>query len=250
MDKETLESYLKQPEYKIIPIILTAEERKDSDYLAMELSNRVLGRSFHHTFEKWLGDCGRIPTPKEFIESQLEDVRKDFNNEEWKINNRITFDLTPTVLKGLNHRLLRSYISFINELHTTCLIQELFPHVKIERNDLLDFEGIDILVIDDEFKTTHNIHITKNSASAIDNLFKKEGKFLEFRGYQTKLWAVPKWKKLSHNIYSERNFEGHTFLLYSSFENDETLILNGYPLFKDKYIMTKLGIRNNLHKGA
>lgn len=245
-----LEYWLKQKEYKIPEIKMTMEELKDSDYVEMEKNNRILGRSFHHTFEKWFRKWGRIPTPQEFIAMQMQDVKKNFSNEGWKKNHKINFGLTPVVEKGIKQRLLRSYISFINELHTELLIQEEFPNLIIKRNDELDFAGIDLLVIDKKNQIEHKIHITKNSECAIDFLFKKEGKRLEFRGYISNVWAVPKWKKVNHGIYRERNFAGHTFLLYGARSNAETRIINGYPLFRKEYVVNKILVNTELRKGA
>ena len=89
---------------------------------------------------------------------------------------------TPIVEKGIKQRLLRSYKSFINELHTELMIKELYPTYDIIRNDELDYSGIDLLVRDRKNNIDHKIHITKNSDYAIDFLFRKEGKELEFKG--------------------------------------------------------------------
>lgn len=245
-----LEYWLKQAEYNIPQIKMSGEELKDLNYMEMEKNNRILGRSFHHTFEKWFRKWGRIPTPQEFIAMQMQDVRKNFSNEGWKRNHKIKFELTPTVEKGIKQRLLRSYISFINELHTELIIQEEFPSLVIERSDELDFAGIDLLVIDKKNGVEHKIHITKNSEIAIDYLFKKEGKFIEFRGYDTKLWAVPKWKKVNHGVYKDRDFRGHTFLLYGARNNAETKVVNGYPLFRKEYVINKILVNTELRKVA
>lgn len=245
-----LEYWLKQAEYKIPQIKMTREEMADVNYKKMEQNNRILGRSFHHTFEKWFRKWGRIPTPQEFIAMQMQDVRKNYENESWKKRYNINFQLTETVEKGIKQRLLRSYISFINELHTELTIQECFPNVTIERNDELDYSGIDLLVIDKKNHVEHKIHITKNSEYAVDFLFKKEGRAIEFRGYQNKLWAVPVWKRNNHSIYKDRSFKGHTFFLYSNCNNEETRVVNGYPLFKKEFIMNKLLVNVELKKGA
>lgn len=245
-----LEYWLKQAEYKIPQIKMTREELSDYDYKEMEKNNRILGRSFHHTFEKWYRKWGRIPTPQEFIAMQMQDVRKNYENEGWKKKYKINFDWTPTVEKGIKQRLLRSYISFINELHTELLIKECFPHLEVKRSDELDFAGIDLLVIDKKNNVEHKIHITKNSVSAVDYLFKKEGRSIEFRGYNSKLWAVPKWKRNTHAIYKDRSFTGHTFFLYGACNNEETRIVNGYPLFKKEFVMNKILVNTELKKGA
>lgn len=243
LSRAKLEYWLYKKEYSIPHIRITSQEMRDSEFRKMEKNNRILGRSFHHNFERWFKKWGRIPTPQEFIAMQMQDVNKNFSNDHWRKNHRINFELTPIVTKGIKQRILRSYISFINELHTELTIQELFPHVEIERNGDLDFEGIDLLVIDKKAHVEHKIHITKNSEYAIDFLFRKEGKELEFRGYQTKLWACPRWKKVNHPIYKDRSFKGHTFLLYGASANDETRLVNGYPLFRKKYIENKIMAR-------
>lgn len=245
-----LEYWLKQAEYRIPQIKMTRTEMADENYIKMEQNNRILGRSFHHTFEKWFKKWGRIPTPQEFVAMQMQDVRKNYENESWKRRYKINFQWGQVVEKGIKQRLLRSYISFINELHTELTIQECFPNVTIERNDELDYSGIDLLVIDKKNGVNHKIHITKNSEYAVDYLFKKEGRAIEFRGYQTKVWAVPVWKRSNHSIYKDRSFRGHTFFLYGNSANDETKIINGYPLFKKEFIINKLLVNVELRKGA
>lgn len=245
-----LEYWLKQAEYRIPKIVMSRAEMLDSNYIKMEKNNRILGRSFHHTFEKWFKKWGRIPTPQEFIAMQMQDVKKNYNNEGWKRRYRINFEWTTTVEKGIKQRLLRSYISFINEIHTELIIKESFPYVDIQRSDELDFAGIDLLVIDRKHGVKHKIHITKNSEYAVEYLFKKEGKSIEFRGYQSKLWAVPVWKRNNHSIYKDRNFSGHTFFLYSNSSNGETRVVNGYPLFTKEYVKNKLLVNIELKKGA
>lgn len=245
-----LEYWLKQPEYNIPKIVMTKEEINDIEYKKMEQNNRILGRNFHHNFERWFRKWGRIPTPQEFIAMQMQDVQKNMNNEGWKRKYKISFKLTPITIKGIKQRMLRSYISFINELHTELLIKEIFPWVKIERNGELDFAGIDLLIRDFKNNVSHKIHITKNSEYAIEFLFKKEGRELEFRGYGNKLWAVPSWKRSNHSIYKNRSFKGHTFFLYGISEDDTTRIVNGYPLFKKQYIINKLNTNICLRKGA
>lgn len=237
---KSLEGWLYRPEYKPHRIQLTKEELSTKDVVEMEKHNRVLGRSFHHTFDKWFKKWKRIPTPQEFIAMQMEDVRKNFDSPAWRRNHRINFQLTPVVEKALKGRLLRSYVSFINELHTELVIKELYPKATIDRGTELDFEGIDLLVHDSNKAVSHKIHITKNSVYAIDFLFKKEGKKLEFRGYNNKLWAVPVWKKVNHAIYEDRDFSGHIFLLYNSTADYSTRVVNGYYLFTRDYIKTKL----------
>lgn len=235
-----LEGWLRLKEYSIPAWKVTYSEQKDSEYIKMEKNNRVLGRSFHHSFEKWYKQYKRIPTPQEFVALQMKDVRKNYNNEGWRKKYKINFQWTPIVEKGIKCRLLRSYKSFINELHTELMIKDLYPKCDIIRDDELDFSGVDLLVRDRKNKIDHNIHITKNSDYAIDFLFKKEGKELEFRGYKSKLYAKPRWKKVNHSLYCDRDFTGHTFLFYSENESEYVKKINGYPLFKESYIKMKI----------
>lgn len=241
-----LECWLRKKEYKIPAIKMTYDEVNDVNYKKMESNNRILGRSFHHTFEKWFRKYGRIPTPQEFVAMQMVDIKKNYANEMWKKKYNISFQWTPIVEKGIKQRLLRSYKSFINELHTELSIIELFPNIRIERSDELDYSGIDILAIDRKTKVQHKIHITKASEYAIDFLFKKEGKELQFRGYQNKMWAVPIWKRNTHSIYKERNFKGHTFFLYTETPSDDVKVINGYPLFTKNFIKNKLEVNTML----
>lgn len=245
-----LEFWLNQPEYALPKIIMTRTETADNNYKLMEANNRILGRSFHHTFSKWFKTYNRIPTPQEFIAMQMADVKKNYNTPAWKRNHKVTFQWTATVEKGIKQRLLRSYISFINEIHTELMVQDLYPKVTIQRSDELDYSGIDILAIDSKAKVKHQIHITKNSPYAIDFLFKKEGKELSFRRLQNKLWAYPCWNNTNHSIYSKRDFRGHVFLLYDNHETYSTKIVNGYPLFKREYILNKLETNKRLKIGA
>lgn len=245
-----LEFWLQQPEYALPNISMTRAETNDSNYKLMESNNSILGRSFHHTFSKWYKSYKRIPTPQEFIAMQMNDVKKNYNTPAWRRNHKATFQWTATVEKGIKQRLLRSYVSFINEIHTELMIQDLYPRVTIQRSDELDYSGIDILAVDSKIKVTHEIHITKNSPYAIDFLFKKEGKELCFRRLQNKLWAYPCWNKINHSIYSKRNFKGHVFLLYDNHETYSTKIINGYPLFKKEYILNKLDTNCYLKVGA
>lgn len=235
-----LEYWLKQPEYALPSISMTRAETNDTNYKLMESNNRILGRSFHHTFSKWFSSYKRIPTPQEFIAMQMADVKKNYSTPAWRRNHKVTFQWTPIVEKGIKQRLLRSYVSFINEIHTELMIQDLYPKVKIQRSDELDYSGIDILALDFKAKVRHEIHITKNSPYAIDFLFKKEGKELGFTRSQNSLWARPQWKRINHSIYNKRSFKGHVFLLYDNHETYATKIVNGYPLFKKEYILNKL----------
>lgn len=248
----SLEHWLRQREYTIQPVRLTAREVADANLKAMEKNNRVLGRSFHHTFDKWYKQFKRIPTPQEFMALQLKDIRANFSNTAWKRNNNIKFTWTDTVEKGIKNRILRSYKSFIIELHTELLISELFPKYQIMRDGELDYSGIDLLVKDRKNKVDHFLHITKNGEYAIDYLFKKEGRSLEFRGYGESLWARPEWKKSNHAIYSNRSFTGHTFLLYDESGKGcgSCKLVNGYPLFTDEYIKYKLEVNKTLRAGA
>lgn len=241
-----LEYWLRHREYTLPAIRMTYDEINDIEYRKMESNNRILGRSFHHTFEKWYRHWKRIPTPQEFVAMQMQDIRKNYENEAWKKRYKVNFRWTPTVEKGIKQRLLRSYKSFINELHTELSIMEIYPHIEIERSDELDFSGIDILAIDRKNNVQHKIHITKASEYAIDYLFRKEGKELTFRGYQNKLWAVPTWKKNNHSIYRERSFKGHTFFLYSDAPTDDVKVVNGYPLFTKPFIKNKLEVNTKL----
>lgn len=240
-----LEFWLRKKEYKIINVKMTKTEILDSNYIKMEKNNRILGRSFHHTFEKWHKQFRRIPTPQEFVAMQMQDIRKNFSNPVWKRNHKIDFSWTPIVEKGIKNRLLRSYKSFINELHTELLLKELYPSIDIKRSDELDFSGIDILAYNRKTKVEHKIHITKASEYAITYLFKKEGKELEFRGYGSTLYARPLWKKINHSIYENRNFAGHTFFLYSEgTRNPDIRMVNGYPLFTKSYVTRKIEADN------
>lgn len=250
LNTKQLEYWLRKKEFRVPELRMTGAEIKEKEYILMERNNRILGRSFHHTFEKWFKKWGRIPTPQEFVAMQMQDIRKNYSNEGWKRKYNVQFKWTATVEKGIKQRLLRSYKSFINELHTELIIKEMFPHVKIVRNDELDYSGIDLLVVDKKNQVEHKIHITKASEYAIDFLFKKEGKEIEFRGYTNKLWAVPRWKKLNHAIYKERCFAGHTFFLYGTGSCWYTRMVNGYPLFTRAYVQNKLEANIMLKKGA
>lgn len=237
---QSLESQLKKASYALPNIRLTREEQKDENYQAMEASNGILGRSFHSAFKAYHKEHGRIPTPKEFIDMQMKEVRENFGSVQWRNSHRINYILTDIVEKGIKQRLLRSYVSFINELHTELLIQETYPNIKIERNLELDYAGIDILANDKKRNVTHEIHITKNSPHAVQYLFKKEGKELVFEREESKLWAYPRWEHINHPVYSKRDFTGHVFLLYDAHGTFTTKVINGYPLFRKSYIINKL----------
>lgn len=240
MNTKMLESWLRLKEYTMPVVRMTREEVDNIEYKKMELNNRILGRSFHHTFEKWFRQWKRIPTPQEFVAMQMQDIKRNYSNEAWRRKYKISFAWTPIVEKGIKQRLLRSYKSFINELHTELLIKELYPSVEILRSDELDFSGIDIYVRDRKSGIEHKIHITKNSEYAIDFLFKKEGRALEFKGYGNSLFARPNWKKSNHSIYKDRSFKGHTFFLYSEVNSSDIKMVNGYPLFTMSYVNRKM----------
>lgn len=246
---EYLEYFLRRVEYKPLNIHMTAQEMADPNYVKMEKNNMVLGRSFHDTFQKWHKEFKRIPTPQEFIARQMTDIRKNFECPEWRRNKHINFELNAVVEKGIKQRLERSYISCINEIHTACIISREFPHLTIERAKDLDYSGVDILAIDRKNRIEHKIHITKNSPYAIDFLFKKEDKELTFKN-EGKCWNTPKWKHLNHRVYSKRDFKGHMFLLYSAHNDDRTKIVNGYPLFRDEFIINKIKVNTMLGIGA
>lgn len=242
MTKFQLERWLELKEYSLPNITMTKAETQDSEYIKMEKNNRILGRSFHHSFERWFKKYRRIPTPQEFIAMQMLDIKKNYANEGWKRKYKVTFRWTATVEKGIKQRLLRSYKSFINEIHTELIIKELYPSYQIVRNDELDYSGIDLLVIDRKNNINHKIHITKNSEYAIDFLFKKEGKKVEFRGYGSNMFARPIWKGINHSEYKRRSFKGHTFFLYADAPNDYIRVVNGYPLFKETYVRMKIDV--------
>lgn len=242
LTRTQLEYWLRQKEYTVPNTKLSYSEMKNPDVKKMERHNRILGRSFHHTFEIWFKKWKRIPTPQEFTAMQMQDLKKNFNCDAWKRNQRVDFELSPIVEKAIKCRILRSYISFINEIHTELTIKELFPNCEVIRNDELDFAGIDLLVKDKKHKVEHKIHITKDSEYAIDFLFRKEGKLLEFRGYESKLYARPCWKRTKHAIYKDRSFKGHTFFLYNTKANPNVKLVNGYPLFTDSFIKNKLEV--------
>ena len=241
-----LEFLLKQKAYRIPNIRMTKAEQKDPNYRLMEQNNRVLGRSFHHTFDKAHKMLGRIPTPQEFIAFQMKDVKKSYASEVWRVRNNVCFKWTETVEKGIKQRLLRSYISFINERHTELSILEIYPNFVIKRSDKLDYAGIDLVALDYKHRVSHKLHITKNSEYAIDFLFKKEGKQLDFKQEKGQMFARPKWTKINHQIYKERDFTGHTFLLYDEVESDSTKIVNGYALFKKQYLINKIQTNTQL----
>lgn len=246
MTKFQLERWLRLKEYSIPAIKMTKAERNDTEYEKMENNNRILGRSFHHSFEKWYKKYKRIPTPQEFVAMQMQDIRKNYANEGWKRKYKINFQWTPIVEKGIKQRLLRSYKSFINELHTELMIKELYPTYGVIRNDELDYSGIDLLVRDRKNNIDHKIHITKNSDYAIGFLFRKEGKELKFRGYGSKLFARPTWKRINNSLCSQRDFTGHTFLLYTDAPNDAVKVINGYPLFRESHIKMKIDVLTEL----
>lgn len=246
MTKFQLERWLRLKEYSIPAIKMTKAERNDTEYEKMENNNRILGRSFHHSFEKWYKKYKRIPTPQEFVAMQMQDIRKNYANEGWKRKYKINFQWTPIVEKGIKQRLLRSYKSFINELHTELMIKELYPTYGVIRNDELDYSGIDLLVRDRKNNIDHKIHITKNSDYAIGFLFKKEGKELKFRGYGSNLFARPTWKRINNSLCSQRDFTGHTFLLYTDDPNDAVKVINGYPLFRESHIKMKIDVLTEL----
>lgn len=240
LTKFQLERWLGLKEFLIPPVSMTWKEIHDLEYIKMENNNRILGRSFQHNFEKWYKKFGRIPTPQEFVAMQMQDIKKNYSNEGWKRKYKINFQWTPIVEKGIKQRLLRSYKSFINELHTELMINELYPKYVVSRSDELDFSGIDLLVKDRKNNIDHKLHITKNSEYAIDYLFRKEGKSLEFRGYGSVLYAKPRWKNVNHSIYKDRDFTGHTFLLYTDYPSDVVKVINGYSLFRESYIKLKI----------
>lgn len=247
---KSLEFWLRQKEYSIPKIVMTKEEISQEDYKMMERNNRILGRSFGDTFSIWFSKWGRIPTPQEFIAMQLKDVKKNYSVPAWKRNYHVKFKWTPAVEKGIKQRILRSYISFINELHTELMIKQLYPKVKISRNTELDFAGIDILAKDLKSGVTHKIHITKNSPYAIEFLFKKEGKKLNFKQVEGKVWGRPNWGKVNHAIYKDRDFKGHVFLLYDSYPSYSTRVVNGYSLFTQAYVKNRLDVNIKLKTGA
>lgn len=237
---QELEKQLQTVEYALPKIQLTWEEKQDVNYKAMEESNGILGRSFQNAFRNFHVEHGRIPTPQEFINMQMIEIRENFGSVQWRNSHKIRYTLTGLVEKGVKQRLLRSYISFITELHTELLILDLYPDIEIERSVGLDYAGIDILANDKKMNVTHEIHITKNSPHAIQYLFKKEGKELVFEEVEGKLWASPRWKHINHPVYSERDFTGHVFLLYDAHGTYTTKIIHGYPLFRRGYILNKL----------
>ena len=238
-----LEGYLRLKEYRIPEIKLTSQDINEENFKKMEQANRIMGRNFHHAFEIWYKQFKRIPTPQEFLVLQLQDLKNNMKNPSWRAKNYANFEFTPAVEKGIKHRILRSYKSFIIELHTVLAVQEIFPDLKVITNAELDFAGVDLLVKDHKNKIEHSIHITKASEYAIDFLFKKEGRSLTFRGYGSKLYARPKWTNINHCIYKHRDFTGHTFLLYYTQGQYEIMqYINGYPLFRMEYIKYKLDV--------
>ena len=105
MTKFQLERWLGLKEYSIPAIRMTKAETNDTEYEKMENNNRILGRSFHHSFERWYKKYKRIPTPQEFVAMQMQDIRKNYANEGWKRKYKINFQWTPIVEKGIKQRL-------------------------------------------------------------------------------------------------------------------------------------------------
>lgn len=236
IQSEDLINILKKEEYKPKHQHLTKQELEDKEYLRMEESNCLFSIKELTLIEDYFEKYNRLITPTEFTELCYNHILSKLLNREIPI----TFNWNKAVEKGLKNRLLRTYISFIIELHTCLLLKEMFPESEIIKSAELDLQGIDILL--KEKSIEHKIHITKHSPYAIDYLLKKEGLKIEFKKEDGKLYSRPIHSKVQNEKYAHRDFSGHTFLLYDGFNSDTTQKINGYFLFRKEYLLNKIQV--------
>lgn len=233
---EDLLSTLKKEEYKPKHLHLTKKELEDKQYIRMEQYNGLFIAKELTLIEDYFEKYGKLITPNKFIELCYNQILKKILSGEIYI----PFNWNKAVKKGLKNRLLRTYISFINEIHTCLLLKELFPETEIIKSAELDLQGIDIVMKEKDIE--HKIHITKHSPYAIDYLLKKEGLKIEFKHENGKLYSRPIHLKIASEKYSHRDFAGHIFLLYDAFNSDTTQKINGYFIFRKEYLLNKIQV--------
>ena len=125
----------------------------------------------------------------------------------------------PIIEEIIIWRASRAYLSYIIELYTLDQIRELLPEYAIYTNKDLDIIGaVDLMLMNKETLEFEFIHIAKDGAG----ITKKMG-----------------YKKFYN--FDRGQFEGHKELFYdcdfSIFSNYNE---NGYPLFKDDYLIKEI----------
>lgn len=242
-----LERLLKKKEFRIVEYTLTEEEKNSIDVLLINRANRLLGRSFHDSFNISICKYKRIPTPTEFMLSQFKDLKKNFASEKFRKNRNIYFKLTSAVEREIKNRILRAYKSMVIELHTVLQLNILYPSLKVKRNTELDFLGVDIQLYDKRYKSFYNIHITSNTDKGLDNLIKKEGRRLTFKYDNKNVFARPTWGLNNKKAYVGRDFTNHLIFRYDTPKlNDNSFRgVNGYQLFTEEYISRKINFKRN-----
>ncbi len=222
---QDIEELLCREEYATVPASarynLTKEEHEKVNVYESVTS---FGADIADLFEDLMEDLGRIPTQAEFIKKGVFLTKEWWAAQTLRRNYQIYgVSWDKTIEQACKDRLGRSYLSIVNELHTTYLLKELFPAAKIITDDLLDLVmGVDIVM---EYKSKRlYFHVYKNSYWGKKAFISKEKR----GGMKNQEGTYIKYR---------RNFRGDISLMYDTFNSDTTRIVNGIPLFTEDYII-------------
>ena len=161
---------------------------------------------------------GALPTPEQY-------AKYKFNNTVDRLK-KDGVNVTDEVKGALYNRRINSYISFMNEEHTRCILKELLPeeYEVMTDSETDQYKGVDITIINKETNEQYYIHITSNTPSAIKYAKEKEtrGQNRDFSGHIWLCYDKLEWDK-SANKYKE-------------FNSRTTTMMNGYYLFNTTFL--------------
>lgn len=220
-----LREILSSEEYSTVPIVTESFTYEDKKKIALYENVNNFGSDIACLFEDLYVELERIPTQQEYIDKGIIVTEKWWINELCRKDSMLRgLQFEGCILQAVKNRLGRGYLSRISELYAIALLKEIYPDAKIITHDVIDFIlGVDIVM---EYKGKRlYFHVYKNSYWA-DIAFKNK----EYRGgMQTSTGQFVKYR---------RNFTGDISLIYDTIESDTTEIINGIPLFREKYIRT------------
>lgn len=111
------------------PVFIKLERQDDSDPPGLPY--------FVDAFDELLETLERIPTQNEFADHYICKARTFLEGRNLNID-------------GFRNRALRNYPSFLRELQLYTLLKDKFAHSTIESSPVLDMEGVDLLVTNED----------------------------------------------------------------------------------------------------